>query len=470
MNRRKFIHLTTLSAVAHTLPAQIASNARSVSLNLQNAPTRIEVSQDFIGLGYEMSSVARMGLLRAGNSVYLQLVRQLGPRGTMRFGGIVADHTRYEPQGTPKLEPDDTILTRAAIDQVVAFLRATGWQAIWSVNFGTGTLENAIAELRDVSALLGNRLIAVEIGNEVEAYSRGRQPHRPGGYTYDQYRAEYAKWHEALSGAVPHLQFAAPDTAGNVEWVERMAADNNGTAQILTTHYYRAGQQNAEPEQLRVVDDRLRDKVQHLSAASAKSGLPWRICETNSYSGGGHPGLSDTLLGALWTLDYMLFLATSGCAGVNIETGVNQLGFVSSYSPIQDDEHGRNWAGAPYYGMLAARAALAGNRNVLAVSLENAAPTLTAYAFGETAARPAAVVVINRHASEDARIDLGALGKHLAHAAWVSGSGKDVTFSGSTVSADGTWRPGRPVSPSRQLQTVPAMSAVVLTTKPLHVP
>jgi hypothetical protein len=330
-------------------------------------------------------------------------------------------------------------------------------------------LENVIGELRDVSALLGDRLLAVEIGNEVEAYSRGRQPHRPDGYTYEQYRAEYARWYEAISGAVPHLSFAAPDTAGSIEWVERMAADNNGTAQILTTHYYRAGQQNANPEQLRVVDDRLRDKVQHLKAASAKSGLPWRICETNSYSGGGHPGLSDTLLGALWTLDYMLFLATSGCAGVNIETGVNQLGFVSSYSPIQDDEHGRNWAGAPYYGMLAARAALAGSRNVLAVSFQNAPPTLTGYAFGETAARPAAIVVINRHASEDVSIELGASGQHLAHAAWISGSGNDVTFSGSTVSADGTWRPGRTVSPPRHLQTVPAMSAVVLTAKPLGV-
>ena len=247
-----------------------------------------------------------------------------------------------------------------------------------------------------------------------------------------------------------------------------MAADNDGTVQILTTHYYRSGQQNADPEQLRVVDDRLRDKVQRLSAASAKSGLPWRICETNSYSGGGRPGLSDTLLGALWTLDYMLFLATRGCAGVNIETGVNQLGFVSSYSPIQDDEHGRNGAGAPYYGMLAARATLGESRNVLSVSLEGATPTLTAYAVGETATRPAAIVAINRHASEDVSVDLGAVGKHLPHAARVAGSGKDVMFLDSTVGADGSWKPQRTAPTPRQVIALPAMSAVVLTGAPLH--
>ena len=428
---------------------------------------RIEVTPDFIGFGYEMSSPARPGLLSVGNSVYLQLVRQLGPRGTMRFGGIVADRTRYEPQGSPKMEPDDTVLIRTAIIQAAAFLRATGWQAIWSVNFGTGTLENAITELRDVSALLGDRLMAVEIGNEVEAYSRGRQPHRPDGYSYEQYRSEYATWHTAIISAVPQLRFAAPDTAGSIDWVESMAADNAGTVQILTTHYYRAGQQNADPEQLRVVDDRLRDKVQRLSAASAKSGLPWRICETNSYSGGGRPGLSDTLLGALWTLDYMLFLATHGCAGVNIETGINQLGFVSSYSPIQDDEQERNWAGAPYYGMLAARAALEESRDVLAVSLEDSAPTLTAYSFGETAAKPASVVIINRHAVDDARVDLGGLSKHLPHAARIAGSGKEVTFQGSAVAPSGSWKPQRTAPMPQQIVAVPAMSAVVLTAAPL---
>jgi hypothetical protein len=130
MNRRRFIHLTTMGAAAHALPAQISSAARPVRLAVQNAPARIEVTPDFIGLGYEMSSPAHPGLLSVSNSVYLQLVRQLGPRGTMRFGGIVADHTRYEPQGSPKMEPDDTVLTRAAIEQVAAFLRATGWQAI----------------------------------------------------------------------------------------------------------------------------------------------------------------------------------------------------------------------------------------------------------------------------------------------------------------------------------------------------
>lgn len=69
--------------------------------------------------------------------------------------------------------------------------------------------------------------------------------------------------------------------------------------------------------------------------------------------------MSDTFIGALWTLKVMLLLAQYGCAGVNMETGVNQLGFISSYSPIQDDTKGVNSAGVPYYGMLAFATAFA---------------------------------------------------------------------------------------------------------------
>ena len=68
-------------------------------------------------------------------------------------------------------------------------------------------------------------------------------------------------------------------------------------------------------------------------------------------TGGGRPGVSDTMAGALWVLDYMFTLAQYGCAGVNTETGVNQLDFISSYSPIGDDEHGHHlWLYTEEYG------------------------------------------------------------------------------------------------------------------------
>ena len=120
---------------------------------------------------------------------------------------------------------------------------------------------------------------------------------------------------------MPNARFAAPDTAGSVDWVESMAKDARGDVQLLTTHYYRNGQKQGSADQLMHPDPKLLDKMLRMRAAARLSSIPWRMCETNSFSGGGLPGVSDTLLGALWTLDFMAILAKYGCSGVNIRDG-----------------------------------------------------------------------------------------------------------------------------------------------------
>ncbi len=285
-----------------------------------------------------MSSVAQPGLLSSLNAPNIQLVRNLGREGVVRVGGIVADFTSYSDTGTAAAEPKRTVITRACLQQLRGFLDAVGWTAIWSVNFGRGTLEQALVEVRAVKEALGDRLLAIELGNEVENYGRGAEPLRKPPYVFAEFRAEYDRWRSAILTADPRLSFAAPDTAGSVEWVEQIAADARGDVQLLTTHYYRGGQKQATLDQLMSPDPGLTAKLERLHRASMRSGVPWRMCETNSFFGGGRPGLSDTFAASLWTLDYMLLLAQSGCAGVNIETGFNQLGFLSSYSPIRNDK------------------------------------------------------------------------------------------------------------------------------------
>ena len=198
----------------------------------------------------------------------------------------------------------------------------------------------------------------------MDGYGKG-QPFRPANYDYDAYRNEYGEWHVAITKAIPGIPFAAPDTARAADWVVRMAQDAKGEVQLLTTHYYRNGQTRGTAEQLLTPDPRLNEILPQLRTCSQQSGIPWRMCEINSFSGGGRPGVSDTFVGSLWTLNTMLLLAQFGCAGVNMETGVNQLGFVSSYSPIQDDGRGVNFAGVPYYGMLAFATAFAGSHQLL---------------------------------------------------------------------------------------------------------
>jgi len=423
------------------------------------------IPTDFIGLGYEMSSVAPLGLLSPENADYVELIKGLGPAGVLRVGGIVADYTRYIPDGTIVAERQNTVITRASMKQFGAFLRKIGWRAIWSVNFAQRSIADAVEETRAVAAVLGPRLLALEIGNEVDNYKRGEKPFRKPPYDYETYRKEYTEWHAAIVKAVPGIRFAAPDTASSVDWVERMAKDAHGDVQLLTTHYYRGNQSQGTAQQLLVPDPRLKDVLERLRAASRQSGIPWRMCETNSFSGGGRPGVSDTFVGALWTLDYILLLASYGCAGVNIETGVNQLGFISHYSPIQDDGKGKNSAGIPYYGMLAFSTALAGCREVLPIDVDAAGLNLTAYVLGATG-KPRSVVVVNRDSSQDTRVSIAGLKMANARAlrllAPSSDSETGVTFGGASVDSNGRWTAQKREPVQDGIVAVPRMSAAVI--------
>jgi len=467
VSRRAFLgkSLTLSAGVAFSSAARsYAQTDTPVAFTAGSGPV-LHIPADFIGLGYEMSSVAPIGLLSAGNSRYVQLIRGLGPRGVLRVGGIVADYTRYEPDGTIVTEPQNTVINRASIEQFSAFLKKIGWKAIWSVNFAQGSIDDAVQEAKAVTSILGREVLALEIGNEVENLARSSHPFRQAPYTYEIYRKEYQEWREAILRAVPHIRFAAPDTASSVEWVEQMAKDANGEVQLLTTHYYRNNQRNGSAEQLTYPDPKLRDTLTRLRAASQASGIPWRMCETNSFSGGGRPGVSDSFLGALWTLDFMLLMASYGRSGVNIETGVNQLGFVSSYSPVQDDGRANNTAGAPYYGMLAFAVAQKSGSDLLPLSFDALGLNITAYLLGH-GTTPRALVVINREADRDVPVSTEHLGLQSFTAMRLRAPSPEakngVTFAGSAVATEGGWQPAE-VEPAHGHEViVPRMSAVVL--------
>ncbi len=468
LTRRTFLRTTLKVSAGAALgaPAQtfVRTSDTSISIRL-NSTAPVHIPANFIGLGYEMSSVASLGLLSVENHRYVELIKGLGAEGVLRVGGIVANYTRYEPNGTIRAEPQDTVINRTSLEQFGAFLRRVGWSAIWSVNFAQGSIEDAVAEARAVAAVLGSHLLALELGNEVENYARGEKPFRKPPYGYETYRMEYSEWHAAILKAVPGIRFAAPDTASSIDWVERMAKDSNHDVQLLTTHYYRGDQKHGTVEQLLHPDPRLKDALVHLRIISQQSGIPWRMCESNSFSGGGRPGVSDTFVGALWTLDYMLLLAEYGCSGVNIETGVNQLGFVSFYSPIQDDGKGVKTAAAPYYGMLAFAAASADCLEILPIDIDPRGISMTAYVLG-VGGKPRCVVAVNRDKSQDAILSITELRLGVVSALRLLAPSPDsnigITFGGSPVDPEGRWAAKTEERIDDGAVTVPRMSAIVL--------
>jgi len=314
-----------------------------------------------------------------------------------------------------------------------------------------------------VLSIAGEKLLAFEIGNEPDLF--GRAKHRKPEYSYEDWLAEYRRYKAALRAQFPRISFAGPDVAGKTEWVTRFAADEGMDAVLLTHHYYREGQNPSSTiEKLLGVDPKLQPQLNALNSASKSCGHPYRICEVNSFSGGGRPGVSDTMAGALWVLDYMFTLAANGCSGVNMETGVNHLDFISSYSPIGDDEQGHYSAKPEYYGMLAF--SIAGKGRLLEVDVDGGSPEVKAYA---TQPNPGtlAVTLINK-GSATSELTVHAPGKR-ASVIRLTGPAIDaktgITLGGSEVTPAGTWKAAKLEAlqmRNGQLKiTLPAASAAI---------
>ena len=375
MDRRRFL-LGLPNLAALPFAAQI-QDAQPIQININPDRMLGAIPADFTGLGYEISSVARPGLLSAANRQYVQLVRALGVHGVIRVGGNTSDYSSFSPAGEAVSAPKATVVNEANLKELGTFLDATGWELIWGLNLGSGNEQQAIEEARAVTAVAKGNLLAFEIGNEPDLFSH--EGHRPKSYSYEEYLKQYRRYKTAIRARLPNAPFAGPDAAVQTDWVSRFAADEDNDLKLLTHHYYReCAKPTSTLDMLLAPDPKLAPELAKLKAASASSRVPYRICETNSFCGGGKPGVSDTFGAALWTLDFMFRLAWADCAGVNMETGVNQLGFVSWYSPISDDEHGHYTPKPEYYGMLAFAGASGGER--VATNYDPAGANLTAYA------------------------------------------------------------------------------------------
>jgi hypothetical protein len=419
-----------------------------VRLTLDFGKAVAVIPPDFIGLGYEISSVAHPGLLSRSNQMYLKLVRTLGSQGVIRVGGNTSDYSIYAPSLPARSSPETgpgSVVNPAVLDDLGSFLEATGWRLIWGLNLGRGTKDEAVEEAKAVMTATGSRLLAFEIGNEPDLFSH-RQVHRKQGYSYDAYLSEYRSFRGELRKALPSAAFAGPDVAVATDWVTRFARDEGADLKLLTHHYYREGQNPSSTiEKLLVPDPKLEPMLTQLRAASTSCGVPYRICETNSFSGGGKPGVSDRFASALWVLDFMYELASANCAGVNMQTGVNQLGFISSYSPIGDDGTGAYRATPEFYGMLAF--ASGGSGELLAVRADESDHKLKAYATRQGRDR-ISITLINKDRLLDAVVTVAGTERLrgstvLRLSAQSLDAGVGITFGGATVDRDGDWRPVR---------------------------
>lgn len=383
-----------------SLHAQDPSPASIVRIQVDPRNARHAIVEDFIGLGYETSAVAQPGFFSAKNTHLVQLYRTLSPAGMIRIGGNVSDHTKFVKDGEAVARPETQVsqINQASLVELRGFLDATGWSVMWGLNLGTGSKEEAVEEALAVKAALGRHLHSFEIGNEVDLLPQYRG-------NYDGYHAAYLGYKAAIRQAIPDAPFSGPDVAGDTAWCMKFARMEAADLKLATHHHYRTGatKPDATIEVLLQSDKRWEERLEKLRQMTAETGIGYRINEMNSIYGGGKPGVSDTFASALWCLDALFVLASHGCAGVNLQTDINQLGWVSHYSPIFRDDAGRLSARPSYYGMLAF--AVAGKGRLLKLTASETPIPLSAYAT-RSPDGPVWVTLVNKDLTQPAHVEL----------------------------------------------------------------
>jgi hypothetical protein len=329
---------------------------------------------DYTGLSYEAAQLYNPDYFSAGNRSLVEAFRGLSSHGVLRLGGNLSDVTRWKgPDGdfsTPKqvagieygktywewklTDPSvrankDGAITPEAIHHLGRFLRATHWKLIYGLNFGCGSPERAADEAMCVMKEVGEHLLAFQVGNEADFFG-GRPLFRQKPYDFEQYFREYQEFVDAVHAKVPEAPFAGPDTATNMDWVERFGRRKDSSAVMLSSHFYAMGpakDPSMDAAFLLSHNDRLdRQMEQAKQAVASADGLRFRMTEGNSCFGGGKPGVSDALASALWGADYMLTCASSGYAGVNLHGGGDGL-----YAPIAVGEGLSTELRPLYFGM-----------------------------------------------------------------------------------------------------------------------
>ena len=369
MDRRHFLALT-----AATLPAirTFAQSPAPATLALHPDEPGPVVPSNFLGLSYETQQLADPAFFSSSNTGLVAQFKALASRGVLRLGGNTSDYGFWKP--TPDSVPPPRPLrpnkvgdpppdlfygvTPLAVENLRAFLDATGWTCLYGINLGTNTPALAADEAAFVARTLGDRLEYFQVGNEADRFaSTIRDPKLTGHpWNADAFFDEWLTFVNAIREKLPYgARFGMPDIASNASWFTTLGArlaampdrccpddtklpcdcieakyDPRRRPDIAClSHHYYIGGPPSNPEMtiqhILTADPRVPRDAALVQASAAKLGTRYRMTEGNTCFRGGKPGVSDVFAAALWSADYLLLLASLGYAGVNLHGGDAQM-------------------------------------------------------------------------------------------------------------------------------------------------
>ncbi len=501
MSRRRFLHLAGgLAAtaaigplLADDLPRGRASLGEA-SLTLRPDVPGARISETLIGLSYETLQLHDARFFSRDNTALIGLCRRLNPHGVLRIGGNSSDYSIWsEYRGElPTFEnPPGAVFSRPypvtpqQLANLADFLRATGWRLIFGVNLKIDKPQMAAQLALAVQQAVGERLLAIQIGNEPNDYPG--PDGKPIGY--DAYLQRWQRSAQAIRAATT-VPIAGPDTGANTDWVLRFAQQLPDIAAV-SRHYYRGGAHDAATsiDQLLAGDPHFFAEAARMAQVAGRRGLACYLTEVNSYYSGGKLGVSNTFAAALWGGDFALAAAQAGLGGIQVHSGMlsvleasldknvaakpgegdykQRLDAVSGrYSPIAGDVGLGFYARPLYHGLLLAQQ-FGGGRFIGAELAANGA-NLTAYAAEKEGRQLFALFNKDARRDVDLRVALGRAAARVRLWRLQAPALEEihqVSLAGEEVGPDGRWAPAHaeivPVAQQQCRLRLPRGSAVL---------
>jgi hypothetical protein len=347
------------------------SFAGALEVQVETAHPQASIPSGAIGLSTETSELGD-GHLTATHRRLVALMRMLGP-AVLRIGGDSVDESWWTAGGEAAPSWARYPVVPADLVRLRGLLHAADWRVVLGLDLAHYEPARAAQEAAQARGLLGDRLLAVEVGNEPNGYSGESSTHpvRADGYGPAAYLSEFDAYARAIEHAVPGLPVVGPAVSGT-RWLTEMGAEASAFAQI-TEHYYYAPP-GASCAQLAPHATGTRPTVgelltrgsrqqeeETLAALHAVAGLAQRgvaIDETGTGRCNGSSPSAATFASALWALDFSLRALTDGVQQLNFHGrfGVcepdNQTPLCAATSALA--ARGGLTARPEFYGLLAA--------------------------------------------------------------------------------------------------------------------
>ncbi|EKM76173.1 hypothetical protein AGABI1DRAFT_115938 [Agaricus bisporus var. burnettii JB137-S8] len=374
----------------------------------------------FFGFSIEMSVINQV---LGKNSSHLQvpflnLISNLQERAghvLIRLGGNTQEYAVMVDQlengraiAKEKASLTQTTLTPAVLYTVDLFYIAANISSLVNVNWFLGIPFNdtnwrlAIAEYGQ--AILGDRLVGLQAGNEPDLYER--HGHRPAPYTPQDYNREFGELIQAMqaNGNIPRTNdiligpsLATGDWEPQMVWDTGFIDNYRDNLCVLTVEHYPNNNCHAQfgtgsfqdpqtnfPSYLtHNAGVQLVNPYLSSTALAQQYDKPFMMFETNTASCGGFPGISDSFGAALWALDYGFQMAYSNFSNALLHIGGQNVFYNPFTAPPTNETGFHEWTvGAIYYSVLVLAEALGKSNTSQVVDLTGAIGSEFTPAYG----------------------------------------------------------------------------------------